>query len=69
VALGHRVSLVPAMDRGGGRCEFRSFAAPKLSRTLRMNWHKSRYQSLLVKKFIEILRREATLLKKDAGHR
>ena len=68
VALGHGVSLVPAMacemDRGR-RCEYRS-AGPKPTR---MIGHKSRYQSPLFKEFIEMLRREATVLKKDAGHR
>ena len=49
------------MDRGR-RCEYRSLAAPKPTRTLRMIWHKFRYQSPLVKEFIEMLRREAVAL-------
>jgi DNA-binding transcriptional LysR family regulator len=52
VALGHGVSLVPAMARQmdrGRRCQYRSLAAPKPTRTLRMIWHKTRYQSPLVK--------------------
>ncbi len=69
VALGHGVSLVPAMaskmDRGR-RCEYRSLAAPKPTRTLRMIWHKARYQSPLVKAFIETVRGEAAALKQDA---
>ena len=66
VALGHGVSLVPAMARAmdrGRRCEYRSLAAPKPTRTLFMIWHKARYQSPLVKEFIEALRREAAVLR------
>ena len=66
VALGHGVSLVPAMARAmdrGRRCEYRTLAAPKPTRTLFMIWHKARYQSPLVKEFIEMLRREAAGLR------
>jgi LysR family hydrogen peroxide-inducible transcriptional activator len=62
VALGHGVSLVPAMAREmdpGRLCDYRSLAAPKPTRTLRMIWHKARYHSPLVKEFIEMLLREA----------
>ena len=72
VALGHGVSLVPAMARAmdrGRRCEYRSLAAPKPTRTLRIIWHKARYQSPLVKEFIETLRQEAVVLKQDARRR
>jgi LysR family hydrogen peroxide-inducible transcriptional activator len=59
VALGHGVSLIPAMSRDmdrGRRCEYRSLADPKPTRTIRLIWHKDRYQSPLVKAFIEMLR-------------
>jgi LysR family hydrogen peroxide-inducible transcriptional activator len=59
VALGHGVSLIPAMSRAmdrGRRCEYRSLADPKPNRTKRLIWHKDRYQSPLVKAFIETLR-------------
>jgi LysR family transcriptional regulator, hydrogen peroxide-inducible genes activator len=59
VALGHGVSLIPAMSRAmdrGRRCEYRSLADPKPTRTIRLIWHKDRYQSPLVKAFIETLR-------------
>ncbi len=63
VALGHGISLVPAMARDmdrGRRCQYRSLADPTPSRTLRMIWHKARYQSPVVKEFIETLRRVAS---------
>lgn len=63
VALGHGISLVPEMARDmdrGRRCEYRSLADPTPSRTLRMIWHKARYQSPVVKEFIETLRRFAS---------
>ena len=59
VALGHGVSLVPAMARGldrGLRCEYRPLSDPKPTRTIRMVWHRDRYQSPVVKEFIETLR-------------
>ena len=59
VALGHGVSLVPAMARTmdrGKRCQYRSLAEPRPTRTLRMIWHKDRYQSPIVKQFIETIR-------------
>lgn len=70
VALGHGISLVPAMAREmdrGRRCEYRSLTAPKPTRTLCMIWHKARYQSPLAKDFIQTLRREAAAFKQDAG--
>jgi LysR family hydrogen peroxide-inducible transcriptional activator len=72
VALGHGVSLVPAMAREmdrGRRCAYRSLAAPKPTRTLRTIWHKNRYQSPLAKEFIAALRREAVDFKQGAGRR
>jgi len=59
VALGHGVSIVPAMARDhdrGRRCEYRSIAEPRLTRTIRMVWHKDRHQSSLVKGFMQMLR-------------
>jgi LysR family transcriptional regulator, hydrogen peroxide-inducible genes activator len=59
VALGHGISLMPAMahsmDRGR-RCRSRSLADPKPTRTIRMVWHRHRYQPTLVKAFIQALR-------------
>jgi DNA-binding transcriptional LysR family regulator len=63
VALGHGVSLVPTMDRAmdrGRRCEYRSLADPRPTRTIRMVWHKDRYQSPLVKAFIKAFRESHT---------
>jgi len=63
VALGHGVSLIPAMARRmdrGRRCEYRSLAAPAPTRTIQMAWHKDRYQSPIVKEFIQALRSVAT---------
>lgn len=62
VALGLGVSLVPAMARGvdrGLRCEYRPLADPKPTRTIRMIWHRDRFQSPVVKEFIQQLRAEA----------
>jgi LysR family hydrogen peroxide-inducible transcriptional activator len=59
VALGHGVSLVPAMSREsnrGTRCEYRRVANPTPTRTIRLIWHRDRYQSPLVKEFIAALR-------------
>ncbi len=62
VALGHGVSLIPAMahekDRGP-RCEYRHVMNPTPTRTLRMIWHRDRYQSPIVKEFIAALREAA----------
>jgi LysR family transcriptional regulator, hydrogen peroxide-inducible genes activator len=63
VALGHGVSIVPAMARDrdrGRRCEYRSVTDQELTRTIRMVWHKDRHQSLLVKCFMQMLRDAAT---------
>lgn len=59
VALGQGVSLIPAMaceSGSGGRCEYRSVADPRPTRTLRIVWHKDRHQSPLVQAFIQKLR-------------
>lgn len=64
VALGHGISLVPAMARAmdrGRRCEYRSLADPRPTRTIRMVWHKDRYQSPLVKAFIQAFRESQAL--------
>ncbi|HZZ71888.1 MAG TPA: LysR substrate-binding domain-containing protein [Pirellulales bacterium] len=69
VASGHGVSLIPAMARTldrGRRCEYRSLDAPRPTRTIRLIWHKDRYQSSLVKAFVELLRASAPGKK---GHR
>ena len=59
VATGHGISLVPAMardiDRGKG-CQYRRLEAPVPTRTLRMVWHKARYQSPLASEFITMMR-------------
>lgn len=58
VALGHGISLIPAMacemDRGR-RCAYRSLKNPMPTRTIRMVWHRDRYQSSLVQQFIQAL--------------
>ena len=54
------VSLVPAMAARSDRSKLRSYralAAPKPTRTIGMIWHKDRFQSPLVKQFIEMLQR------------
>lgn len=59
VALGHGISIIPAMARDrdrGRRCEYRSVTDQKLTRTIRMVWHKDRHQSSLVKCFMQMLR-------------
>jgi LysR family hydrogen peroxide-inducible transcriptional activator len=59
VALGHGISLVPAMARyrqGRRRCLYRSLAEPRPTRTIRMVWHRHRYQPPLVQAFIQALR-------------
>ncbi|HEX4000140.1 MAG TPA: LysR family transcriptional regulator [Pirellulales bacterium] len=59
VALGGRVSIVPAMARQWDRrrcCEYRSLSDPKPTRTIRMIWHKDRHQSPLVKNFMQMIR-------------
>ena len=56
VALGRGVSLIPAMAaQSDKRCAYRSLTAPKPQRTIRMIWHKDRYQSQLVRAFLEVL--------------
>ncbi len=62
VALGHGVSLVPAMAREpvrGSHCEYRRVADPTPTRTIRLIWHRDRYQSPLVNQFISVLRSAA----------
>ncbi len=58
VALNHGVSLIPEMaasvDSSKKRI-YRSLSGVKPTRTIAMAWHKHRYQSQLVKKFIEEL--------------
>jgi LysR family hydrogen peroxide-inducible transcriptional activator len=59
VALGHGVSLIPAMAQEKdrlSRCEYRRIARPAPTRTIRLVWHRDRYQSPLVKEFIAALR-------------
>ena len=62
VALDHGVSLIPemaaAVDRSKQR-KYRSLSGSKPTRTLAMIWHKHRYQSPIVKQFIEALREHA----------
>lgn len=59
MALGHGVSLVPAMARAGdsspGRV-YRSLAGPKPTRTIVLAAHPDHHQGLLVKAFGERLR-------------
>jgi LysR family hydrogen peroxide-inducible transcriptional activator len=58
VALNHGISLIPEMaasvDSSKKRI-YRSLSGVKPTRTIAMAWHKHRYQSQLVKKFIEEL--------------
>jgi LysR family transcriptional regulator, hydrogen peroxide-inducible genes activator len=59
VSLAHGVSLLPEMAREmdrGRRCEYRSLADPRPTRTIRMIWHKDRFLSPLVKDFVQALR-------------
>ena len=60
VALGHGISLIPAMARQterDRRCIYRSLPGASVpTRTIRMIWHKDRYQSPIVKEFIQALR-------------
>ena len=62
VARNHGLSLIPAMaercDRDRG-CLYRSLSTSAPSRTIRMIWHKGRYQSPIVKEFIQALRNAA----------
>ncbi len=59
VGLGHGISLIPACaaeaDRSKKRC-YRSLSGPRPTRTLAMAWRKDRFQSRLVRAFIEHLR-------------
>jgi LysR family hydrogen peroxide-inducible transcriptional activator len=59
VALGHGISLLPAMARGGRRCACRSLADPKPTRTIHLIWRRHRHQSQLVREFIRMLRESA----------
>jgi LysR family hydrogen peroxide-inducible transcriptional activator len=64
VALGRGISLIPAMARQmdrGRRCAYRSLPAPAPTRTIRMVWHKDRYQSPIVKELIQALRNTTAL--------
>jgi LysR family transcriptional regulator, hydrogen peroxide-inducible genes activator len=64
VALAYGISLIPAMARQmdrGRRCTYRSLGAPTPTRTIHMVWHKDRYQSPVVKEFIQDLRNAAAL--------
>jgi LysR family hydrogen peroxide-inducible transcriptional activator len=59
VALGQGVSLVPAMAArldASPRRVYRSLSGEKPQRTLALAWHRDRYQSQLVKRFIEAAR-------------
>jgi len=59
VRLGHGVSLVPAMaaraDTSPGRV-YRPIAGEKPTRTLAVVWNTHRYQTLLAKRFVQVLR-------------
>lgn len=62
VALGHGISLVPAMARhagGKGKVYTRALSGPRPTRTLTMIWHRYRHQPALVKAFIALLREAA----------
>ena len=62
VALGHGLSLIPQMAVAGdtsGHRRYRSLAGEKPQRSLAMIWRRHRYQSGLVKQFIENVRQEA----------
>jgi len=59
VAQGHGISLIPAMARArdrGRQCAYRSLTPPIPTRTIHMVWHHDRYQSPLVKQFLQKLR-------------
>ncbi len=64
VALGHGISLLPAMackkDRNPRRV-YRKLTDIKLTRTLALVWHKHRHQRPVVKQLIEWLRSELTI--------
>ncbi|MBX3443890.1 MAG: LysR family transcriptional regulator [Planctomyces sp.] len=59
VAQGQGVSLIPSMacesDRGR-KCSYRSLTAPTPTRTIRMVWHRDRYQSPLLKRLLQAMR-------------
>lgn len=55
VSQGYGVSLVPAMAREmdrGRKCEYRSLADPRPTRTIRLIWHKHRYRSPPAEEFV-----------------
>jgi LysR family hydrogen peroxide-inducible transcriptional activator len=59
VALGHGVSLIPAMARTkdrGRQCRCRRLAEPRPTRTIRLIWHRHRYRPALVGEFVQALR-------------
>ncbi|MCB9853313.1 MAG: LysR family transcriptional regulator [Phycisphaerales bacterium] len=59
VALGLGVSLIPSMaveKQRDRRCVYRSLTPPTPTRTIRMIWHKDRYQSPLAREMIQSLR-------------
>ncbi len=62
VGLGQGISLIPKMaadaDRSSRRV-YRPLAGEKPKRTLSMVWRKGRFQSHLVKRFIDVIRAEA----------
>ena len=62
VALDHGVSMVPAMAReldNSPRRVYRSLSSPQPTRTIAMAWNPYRFQSCLVEKFMQQLRRSA----------
>jgi LysR family hydrogen peroxide-inducible transcriptional activator len=72
VALGHGVSLVPAMarvrDTGGGRV-YRSLAGQKPTRTIVMISNPYRYHSQIVRRFQEHLRPGERVMSRRTGRR
>lgn len=62
VALGRGVSLIPVMASGkdrGRRCQYRSLAAPKPTRTITAIWRRRKAQPPLVNELLQLLRRAA----------
>jgi DNA-binding transcriptional LysR family regulator len=54
--------MAQKIDRGS-RCAYRSLTNPTPTRTIRMIWHKDRYQSPIVQQFIQSIRAAGTLEK------
>lgn len=71
VAMGQGVSLVPKMaadvDHGKHR-KYRSLSGTKPTRRIAMIWHKQRFESLLVRHFLDMLR-ETAAAKNENGRR